>query len=92
MDKAMKLPFKVSTTTSYAMIGVTAAAGSEIYLCLRYIDPGLAMPVMLGVLAGSLIGARKMAGARVGVLRIVFAVVIGALAIEMIYSGLTGKI
>ena len=92
MDKAMKLPFKVSTTTSNFMIGVTAAAGSGIYLSRGYIDPGLAMPVMLGVLAGSLIGARKMAGARVGVLRIVFAVVIGALAIEMIYSGLTGKI
>jgi uncharacterized membrane protein YfcA len=92
MDKAMKLPFKVSTTTSNFMIGVTAAAGSGIYLSRGYIDPGLAMPVMLGVLAGSLIGARELTGAKVGVLRIVFAVVIGALAIEMIYSGLTGKI
>lgn len=92
MDKAMKLPFKVSTTTSNFMIGVTAAAGSGIYLSRGYIDPGLAMPVMLGVLAGSLIGARQLAGAKVGVLRMVFAVVIGALAIEMIYNGLTGKI
>ena len=92
MDKAMKLPFKVSTTTSNFMIGVTAAAGAGIYLSRGYIDPGLAMPVMLGVLAGSLTGARVLAGAKVGVLRIVFAVVIGALAIEMIYSGFTGKI
>jgi uncharacterized membrane protein YfcA len=92
MDKAMKLPFKVSATTSNFMIGVTAAAGAGIYLSRGYIDPGLAMPVMLGVLAGSLIGARKLAGAKVGVLRIAFAVLIGAIAIEMIYSGLTGKI
>ena len=92
MDKAMKLPFKVSTTTSNFMIGVTAAAGAGIYLSRGYIDPGLAMPVMLGVLAGSLTGARVLAGAKVGVLRIVFAVVIGALAIEMIYSGFAGKI
>ena len=92
MDKAMKLPFKVSTTTSNFMIGVTAAAGAGIYLSRGYIDPGLAMPVMLGVLAGSLTGARVLAGAKVGVLRIVFAVVIGALAIEMTYSGFTGKI
>lgn len=92
MDKAMKLPFKVSTTTSNFMIGVTAAAGAGIYLSRGYVDPGLAMPVMLGVLAGSLIGARALAGAKVGLLRIVFAVLIAAIAIEMIYSGLTGKI
>ena len=92
MDKAMKLPFKVSTTTSNFMIGVTAAAGAGVYLSRGYIDPGLAMPVMLGVLAGSLTGARSLAGAQVHVLRLVFAIVIGALAIEMIYSGLTGRI
>jgi len=92
MDKAMKLPFKVSTTTSNFMIGVTAAASAGIYLSRGYIDPGLAMPVMLGVLGGSLLGARLLAGAAVKPLRIVFSVVIAALAVEMIYSGLTGKI
>lgn len=91
MDKAMKLPFKVSTTTSNFMIGVTAAAGAGIYLSRGYIDPSLAMPVMLGVLAGSLAGARVLAGAQVRILRIVFAIVIGALAVEMIYSGFAGK-
>lgn len=91
MDKAMKLPFKVSTTTSNFMIGVTAAAGAGIYLSRGYIDPGLAMPVMLGVLAGSFAGARTLAKAKVNVLRLVFAVVIGAMAVEMIYSGFTGR-
>src|ERR1700732_4847733 len=88
MDKAMKLPFKVSTTTSNFMIGVTAAAGAGIYLSRGYIDPGLAMPVMLGVLAGSLLGARILPGAKVRVLRLVFSGVIAVLAAEMIYSGL----
>ena len=88
MDRAMKLPFKVSTTTSNFMIGVTAAAGAGVYLRRGYIDPGLAMPVMLGVLAGALIGARVLAGAKVRVLRMVFGGVIAALAIEMIYNGL----
>jgi uncharacterized protein len=88
MDKAMKLPFKVSTTTSNFMIGVTAAAGAGIYLSRGYIDPGLAMPVMLGVLSGSLIGARVLARARVKVLRLVFSSVIAVLALEMIYNGL----
>jgi uncharacterized protein len=92
MDKAMKLPFKVSTTTSNFMIGVTAAASAGIYLSRGYIDPGLAMPVMIGVLMGSLTGARVLAHANVRILRIVFSSVIGALALEMIYNGITGKI
>jgi uncharacterized protein len=92
MDQVMKLPFKVSTTTSNFMIGVTAAAGAGVYLSRGYIDPGLAMPVMLGVLAGSLIGARVLAGAQVRTLRIVFSTVIAALGVEMIYKAFTGKL
>src|SRR3989454_242542 len=92
MDQAMRVPFKVSTTTSNFMIGVTAAASAGIYLSRGYIDPGLAMPVMLGVLAGSLAGARVLAGAQVRVLRLVFSIVIAFLAIEMIYNGLTGRL
>ena len=92
MDHAMKLPFKVSTTTSNFMIGVTAAASAGIYLGRGYVAPGLAAPVMLGVLAGSLLGARLLVRIRVPVLRVVFALVIVALGVEMIYSGATGRL
>ena len=92
MDRAMHLPFKVSTTTSNFMIGVTAAASAGIYLSRGYVDPGLSMPVMLGVLAGSLVGARILMRAGVRVLRLVFSVVIVVMAAEMIYNGLTGKL
>lgn len=92
MDQAMKLPFKVSTTTSNFMIGVTAAASAGIYLSKGYVSPGLAAPVMLGVLAGSLAGARLLVKMRVPVLRMVFAIVIVALGAEMIYSGATGRL
>jgi uncharacterized membrane protein YfcA len=88
LDQAMRLPFKVSTTTSNFMIGVTAAASAGIYLHRGFIQPGLAMPVMLGVLAGSLIGARMLVAARVRALRLAFAVAILALGLEMIVSGL----
>jgi uncharacterized membrane protein YfcA len=88
LDQAMRLPFKVSTTTSNFMIGVTAAASAGIYLHRGFIQPGLAMPVMLGVLAGSLIGARLLVAARVRALRLAFAVAILALGVEMIVSGL----
>ena len=92
MDQAMRLPFKVSTTTSNFMIGVTAAASAGIYISRGYIMPSLAMPVMLGVLGGSLIGSRILIRARVSTLRMLFAVVIVALGIEMIYSSLTGRL
>ena len=91
MDQAMRLPFKVSTTTSNFMIGVTAAASAGVYLNRGYIDPGLAMPVMLGVLAGSLLGAHVLVRAQTRMLRIVFSLVIVLLGVEMIYNGLTGK-
>src|SRR5712692_5532404 len=89
MDQAMRIPFKVSTTTSNFMIGVTAAASAGIYLSRGYIDPGLAMPVMLGVLSGSILGAKQLIGARVGVLRWTFGGVVALMAIEMIFSGIT---
>ncbi len=92
MDQAMKIPFKVSTTTSNFMIGVTAAASAGLYLHRGYIAPGLAMPVMLGVLAGSLLGARVLVRARVKVLRYLFAAAIVALGFEMIYNGIKGRV
>jgi uncharacterized membrane protein YfcA len=92
MDQAMKLPFKVSTTTSNFMIGVTAAASAGIYLEHGYIDPGIAMPVMLGVLAGSLIGTHLLVKAHVATLKVIFAMVIAALGFEMIYNGITKRI
>jgi uncharacterized protein len=91
MDRLMRLPFKVSTTTSNFMIGVTAAASAGVYLNRGYIDPALAMPVMLGVLAGSLLGTFVLAKARVHVLRIVFSLVVAVLAIEMIANGIAGR-
>ncbi len=92
MDHFMRIPFKVSTTTSNFMIGVTAAASVGIYLSRGYVDPGLSMPVMLGVLIGALLGARILAAARTRLLRLIFSMVIFLLAVEMIYSGLTGRI
>lgn len=92
MDQAMRLPFKVSTTTSNFMIGVTAAAGAGVYLNRGYIDPGLSMPVMLGVLVGSLLGARTLVHTNPHLLRKVFSAIILLLAIQMIFNGITGKI
>jgi uncharacterized membrane protein YfcA len=92
MDRMMKLPFKVSTTTSNFMIGVTAAASSGVYLHRGYIEPALAFPVMLGVLSGALIGARILGAARTRSLRLIFATVVVVLAAEMLYKGIRGTL
>jgi uncharacterized membrane protein YfcA len=92
MDRAMKIPFRVSTTTSNFMIGVTAAASAGVYLSRGYIDPRVAMPVMLGVLLGAFLGTKVLMRVRVRTLRFVFAVVIFALAVEMIVNGVRGTI
>ena len=92
MDRAMRVPFKVSTTTSNFMIGVTAAASAGVYLSRGYIDPGLTMPVMLGVLTGSVLGARLLPGAPTMTLRRVFGLVVGVLAVEMIYNAVAGRL
>jgi uncharacterized protein len=92
MDQAMQIPFKVSTTTSNFMIGVTAAASAGVYLSRGYVDPGLSMPVMLGVLAGSLLGSRILVKAETKSLRLVFSAVILVLGLQMLYNGFWGKI
>jgi uncharacterized membrane protein YfcA len=92
MDRLMRIPFKVSTATSNFMIGITASASAGVYLRPGWIVPDVTMPVILGVLLGSLLGARWLSGAPVKILRLLFAVVVGVLAIEMIYGGVTGKL
>lgn len=92
MDQAMQIPFKVSTATSNFMIGVTAAASASLYLSRGYVNPAIVMPVMLGVLAGSMIGARFLPRLGVPLLRKGFAIVVGLIAIQMIVNGIRGTI
>jgi uncharacterized protein len=92
MDQIMGLPFKVSTTTSNLMIGVTAAASSGIYFRRGWVDPTLAAPVVLGVVAGSFLGARLLPRIKSLTLRKVFAMVLLASALEMIVKGMGGRL
>jgi uncharacterized membrane protein YfcA len=92
MDDVMRLPFKVSSTTSNFMIGVTAAASAGPYLAHGYIAPAVAAPVVLGVLPGALLGARLLPRLRSRSLRLLFAAVIAVLAVEMLYQGATGRL
>ena len=92
MDQLMRLPFKVSTTTSNFMIGVTAAASAGIYLHRGYIEPALAFPVMIGVLGGAMVGARLLGSANTALLRKLFTGVVVVMALQMLYKGLRGAL
>lgn len=92
MDNIMRLPFKVSTTTSNFMMGVTAAASAIVYLHRGQIDPGIAMPVTLGVLTGATVGSKLLVKTNTDKLKVIFAVVVTFLALQMIYNGLAGKL
>jgi hypothetical protein len=91
MDQIMRLPYKVASTTSNFMIGITAAASAGVYFGKGFIDPGLTMPVMLGVFLGAMAGARFLTVARTRSLRLFFSVLVFLMAVEMIYSGCIGR-
>lgn len=91
MDGIMKVPFKVSTTTSNFMMGVTACASAVVYIQRGNIVPGIACPVMIGVLFGALTGARLLKRLDVRLLRRIFCIAILLVAVNMIYQGFTGS-
>ena len=91
MDNIMKLPFKVSTTTSNFMIGVTAVASSLIYFQRGEIIPVIAAPVLIGVVLGSFIGSKTLMNSKTKKLKTVFAIVVGILSVYMMYNGVKGN-
>ncbi len=88
MDLAMKLPMKVSTTTSNFMIGVTAAASAGIYFARGDVNPLITAPVALGILIGASLGTRVLVKAKNTAVRKIFALVLAGSAIEMIIRAL----
>lgn len=90
MDQALRLPYKVATTTSNFMIGITAAVSAGIYFSHGYINPVIAFPVMIGVLAGSFFGAKVLTRIHTRFLRILFSVVICLIGVQMLYKALSG--
>ena len=92
MDGIMKVPFKVSTTTSNFMMGVTACASAVVYIQRGNIVPGIACPVLIGVLFGALTGARLLKKLDVRLLRQIFCIAIMLVAFNMIWQGWMGQL
>ncbi|XGC79472.1 sulfite exporter TauE/SafE family protein [Bdellovibrio bacteriovorus] len=89
MDGAMKLPIKVSSATSNFMIGVTASASAGAYLLRGDVRPEIAAPVAIGIIVGSLFGARVMTKIPSHKIRQIFVVVLAIVSIQMIIKGLS---
>ncbi|HRO72958.1 MAG TPA: sulfite exporter TauE/SafE family protein, partial [Saprospiraceae bacterium] len=91
MDNIMRLPFKVSTTTSNFMIGVTAVSSAIIYFAGGYVIPYITAPVLIGIILGSYIGARILKHINVALLKNIFAILVSIIALYMIYNGYSGN-
>jgi len=89
-DLVMGLPPKVSTTTSNLIIGVTALAGTSVYLAAGMIDPGLTAPIILGVVSGAFMGTRVLVRLTNQTVRHIFLGVLLVLGIEMLLRGIWG--
>ncbi|HEV2236831.1 MAG TPA: sulfite exporter TauE/SafE family protein [Ktedonobacterales bacterium] len=87
LETVMRLPMKVSTTTSNFMIGVTAAASAGIYFARGDIHPYVAAPVALGVLAGATLGARTLTRLSNQHLRLLYIPLLAILAAQMLLRG-----
>jgi uncharacterized protein len=90
MDLAMELPIKVSTATSNFMIGVTAAASAGLYFTRGQIDPFIAAPVSIGVLAGAFAGSQTLGHIGGRSIRVIFVIVLLVVAVQMLLKGIRG--
>jgi uncharacterized membrane protein YfcA len=79
---------RISVATSNFVIGVTAAAGVYPYLMRGEVDPAIAGPVILGVVAGSAVAARLAGRVQPRVVTVAFVLVLAWTAIEMARRGL----
>jgi uncharacterized membrane protein YfcA len=83
MDTTLRLPIKVSSATSNFMISVTAAASAGAYLVRGYIVVPIAGSVALGSVVGAILGARVLMSISNDKIRLLFVVVLVALAAQM---------
>jgi uncharacterized protein len=86
----MKVPLRVAAATSNFMIGVTAATSAYVYWGRGNVRVDIAAPLVAGVFAGSLLGARISPKIRSFYILMLLVCIAGWLAAQMIYKLLTG--
>jgi uncharacterized membrane protein YfcA len=72
------------------MIGVAAAASAGLYFTRGQIDPFIAVPVSIGVLAGAFVGSQTLRRIGGRSIRAVFVIVLLLVAVQMLLKGIRG--
>lgn len=88
-ELVLRMPSKVSTTTSNFIIGMTALAGASVYFFSGLLYLNLAAPMMIGTTVGAFFGGRTLNKVNSTTLRKLFMVVVVAVMLEMLYKGVT---
>ncbi len=85
----LRMPSKVSSTTSNFIIGITALAGASVYFASGLIFIGLAAPMAIGTTFGALAGGRILNRFSNRVIRYLFLTIVIVLIVQMLYKGVT---
>ncbi|HEY4399474.1 MAG TPA: sulfite exporter TauE/SafE family protein [Lactobacillaceae bacterium] len=91
-DNLMKLPVKTSSATSNFMMGLPSSAIAITYWLNGGLDLNRAVPVVLGVLLGSVIGARIMPLLPTLFLRWLFVPVIGFAGVQLVLKAFSVRL
>jgi uncharacterized protein len=88
-ENVLKLPPKVASTTSNFIVGMTALAGTSVYLFSGLLNIGLMAPMAIGTTIGAIAGGRMLNKFGSAFLRILFFLIVAALIVQMLYKGIT---
>jgi uncharacterized membrane protein YfcA len=85
----LRMPAKVSSTTSNFIIGITALAGASVYFASGLLFISLAAPMAVGTTIGAVAGGRVLNRIPNRVVRYLFLAIVIVLIVQMIYKGIT---
>ena len=88
MENGLNLPPKVASTTSNFIIGMTALAGTSVYLFSGLLNITLMAPMAIGTTVGAFVGGKVLNRLRGPLLRGLFILIVAALIVQMLYKGI----
>jgi uncharacterized membrane protein YfcA len=86
-ENILKMPPKVSSTTSNFIIGMTALAGTSVYLFSGLLNVTLMAPMAVGTTIGAAVGGRVLNKFGDRRLKFLFLVIVAFLIVQMLYKG-----
>jgi len=86
-ENILKLPPKVASTTSNFIIGMTALAGTSVYLFSGLLNLTLMGPMAVGTTIGAILGGRILNRLGNRILRFLFFLIVIFLILQMLYKG-----